>query len=150
MAEQVKSPQDIAKEAPSIPVYVDPAHTAGFIGTAWAKVKAGVVEDIKVVQSHLPHPFADHEAEGGRVINVTSVPCGVGYVVDTHGNVAPPPVVTADAQMLAPSMPAPGAQAAAVQAGPVADKAISNDEMNERHTELVEAAKEAEKKPEGE
>ncbi len=150
MADDIKSPQSVADEAEEIPVYTPPAHTGGRIHHAWATVKAGVVDKIKVLDSYLPHPFAKEEAEGARVINVTSVPCAVGYVVDTHGNVAPPPVVTADAQMLAPSMPAPGAQAAAVQAGPVEDKAISNDEMNERHTELVEAAKEAEKKPDAE
>jgi len=76
------------------------------IMTAWAKVSGGLVEAIAVIPAHLAHPFSEHEAAGGRVVNVTSVPCAVGYVVDTHGNVAP--------QGTSP-MPSQGAQAVMTQ-----------------------------------
>jgi hypothetical protein len=140
MNDEIQTPQDAANAVEPVSHYVPHLGAGAAINHAWATVTNGVVTEIKVLGSHLPHPFAEHEAAGGRVVNITAVPCAVGYVVDTHGNVAPPPVVTADAQLIAPNMPAAGAQAGAVQADPVVEKAISHDEMNERRSELVDAA----------
>lgn len=142
-----QSPQDMSSAVESTPVYAPHAGATAMPMMAWAMVKGGVVEDIKVVANYLPHPFPEHEADGGRVINVTSVPCSVGFVVDTHGNVAPPPAMTADGIEMAPSMPAAGAQAAMVQADPVEDKVISTDDMNKRREELVAASKPDDAKP---
>lgn len=135
-----KSPQDASSATDPTAVYAPHAGVTAVPMIAWAKVKDGKIEEMKVVANYLPHPYPDHEANGGRVINITAVPCAVGYVVDTHGNAAPPATMTADGIVMAPSMPAPGAQAAAVQAAPVADKAITPEEMNERRAELVAAA----------
>ena len=136
MSEVKQAQQEAVEQVEPVQFHTPHAAEGRHTHHAWAKVEDGKVSEIKVVHAHLPHPYAEHEAAGGRVVNVTSVPCGAGYVVDTHGNVAPPPVRAADATLVAPTMPAPGAQAAAVQAEPVEDHAISMDEANERREAL--------------
>lgn len=125
---------DVASYSPHDTI-AQPAHH-----TAWAAIVDNIVQRIRVVASHLPHPFDEHVANGGRVVNVTSVPCAVGYVVDTHGNVAPPATPRADGTMAAPHMPAPGEMAATVQAvpPPVPEQPGINQEIAQRQAEEAE------------
>jgi len=55
----------------------------------WALIVKGFVTDL-VRNAEAYHPFGD-AAEGNRVMDVSGVPCALGYVADSRGNVAPPP-----------------------------------------------------------
>ncbi len=54
----------------------------------WAMVEDGFVVGVKRSADLINHPFGD-AAKDKRILDVTGVPCAIGYMADDRGNVAP-------------------------------------------------------------
>lgn len=78
----------------------------------WARIKDRVV----VAEHRLGHPF-EELGEDERAVDVTGVPCEVGYVADDKGNVSPPgPVPLVEGQPAYHDRSNPGSPATTVLA----------------------------------